>query len=161
MKLLKIFALLPVTLFTASAALAQVYQSTMPDGSVVFGDKPAPGAAQVKELSPPQNLNVIPPVPTAPPAEDAVTARQHQMEAADLDVDTARRRLETEKAALEAGREPEPGERIGTATGHSRLQDTYFERIKLLEAAVATAQQQLDAAIARRDALLSPSSADQ
>ena len=33
--------------------LAQtLYKSTMPDGSVVYGDKPAPGAAKVEETRP-------------------------------------------------------------------------------------------------------------
>jgi hypothetical protein len=39
-------------LLLQSAAAQTLYKSTMPDGSVVYGDKPAPDAAKVEETRP-------------------------------------------------------------------------------------------------------------
>jgi len=133
----------------ATAAQGQaVFRSVMPDGSIVYGDKPAPGAKETKEVSlPPPNIAKPPP---AQPSAPATTPRQAAPESADDQVRNAERELQKAKAALEAGREPQPGERIGTAGGASRLTDAYFERIKSLENAIAGAQKKLDDALARR-----------
>jgi hypothetical protein len=63
-----------------------------------------------------------------------------------VDPASAREELKKAKAALEAGQEPRPGERIGTAGGKSRLTPEYFERIKALEKAVSDAQKKADSA---------------
>ena len=135
----------------ATAAHGQaVYRSVMPDGSIVYGDKPAPGAKEAKEVSlPPPNISKPPPAPPKQSAP-AITPRQPAANSADEQVRNAERDLQAAKAALEAGREPQPGERAGTAGGGSRLTDAYFERIKSLENAVAAAQKKLDDALARR-----------
>jgi len=137
--------------FAATAAQSQaVFRSLMPDGSIVYGDQPAPGAKETKEVSlPPPNIAKPPPAPPKQSAP-ATTPRQQAPDSADDQVRNAERDLQTAKAALEAGREPQPGERAGTAGGGSRLTDAYFERIKSLENAVAGAQKKLDDALARR-----------
>ena len=143
-------ALLLITLaLAATAAQGQaVFRSVMPDGSVVYGDKPAPGAKEAREVSlPPPNISKPPP---AQPSAPATTSRQPAAESPDDQVRNAERELQKAKAALETGREPLPGERIGTAGGASRLTDAYFERIKSLENAIAGAQKKLDDALARR-----------
>ncbi|MEK7877470.1 MAG: DUF4124 domain-containing protein [Pseudomonadota bacterium] len=136
-----------------AATVAQgqaVFRSVMPDGSVVYGDQPVPGAKETKEVSlPPPNIVKPPPAPPKQSAP-ATIPRQQAPDSADDQVRSAERDLQTAKAALEAGREPLPGERIGTVGGASRLTDAYFQRIKSLENAVAGAQKKFDDALVRR-----------
>jgi hypothetical protein len=116
----------------------------MPDGKIVYGDKPAPGAKEAKQVNlPPPNIAS----PTQPGA-GATGAADPNVPAGSnaAEVAAARQNLDAAKKALEAGREPQPGERTGTAGGMSRLNETYMQRIKGLEDAVAAAQNQLDAA---------------
>ena len=130
----------------APAAYAQpVYRSVMPDGKIVYGDKPAPGAKESKQvnLAP---LNISTPTPAAdagPSSNPADTAGNNP------EVAAARQRLEAAQKALNDGREQREGDRIGVAKGggaSSRLSDTYLERVKALEDAAAAAQQQLEEA---------------
>ncbi|MBI2225818.1 MAG: DUF4124 domain-containing protein [Betaproteobacteria bacterium] len=146
---MRLSLLLIALALAATAAQGQaVYRSVMPDGSIVYGDKPAPGAKEAKEVSlPPPNIAKPPP---AKPSAPATTPRQPASESPDDQVRNAERDLQKAKAALEAGREPQPGERIGTAGGASRLTDAYFERIKSLENAIVGAQKKLDDALAQR-----------
>ncbi|MBI1989555.1 MAG: DUF4124 domain-containing protein [Betaproteobacteria bacterium] len=146
---MRLSLLLIALALAATAAQGQaVYRSVMPDGSIVYGDKPAPGAKEAKEVSlPPPNIAKPPP---AKPSAPATTPRQPASESPDDQVRNAERDLQKAKAALEAGREPQPGERIGTAGGASRLTDAYFERIKALENAIVGAQKKLDDALAQR-----------
>jgi hypothetical protein len=51
--------------------------------------------------------------------------------------------LKKAEAARDAGKEPLPGERLGTATGASRLTDDYWTRQKSLEAAVEAARERV------------------
>jgi len=137
----------------ATAAQGQaVFRSVMPDGRIVYGDQPAPGAKETKEVSLPQPNIATPPPAPAPPKQSApaTTPRQQAPDSDDDRVRSAERDLQTAKAALEAGREPQPGERAGSAGGASRLTDAYFQRIQSLETAVASAQKKFDDAVARR-----------
>ena len=135
----------------ATAAQAQnqpVYRSVMPDGRVIYGDKPAPGAKESKQVNlPPPNISA----PT-PPGSGGPTSQQQAADAADASVRAAQQELQAAKAALESGREPREGERIGTAGGGSRLNDAYDQRIKSLEEAVAAAQKRLNDALDKRNA---------
>ena len=144
----QILLLISLALAATAAQGQTVFRSVMPDGSIVYGDKPAPGAKEAKEVSlPPPNIAKPPP---AQPSAPATTSRQPAAESADDQIRNAERELQKAKAALETGREPLPGERIGTAGGASRLTDAYFERIKSLENAIAGAQKKLDDALAQR-----------
>jgi len=58
----------------------------------------------------------------------------------------AEKALADAEAAAAAGKEPRPGERIGTAGGASRLTDEYWARQKGLESGVESARRNLDAA---------------
>ena len=145
--------LLLIALTAAAAALAQqpVFRSVMPDGSIVYGDKPAPGAKEAKEVSlPPPNIAQPPPAQKSAPAS---ASQPSPLDIADDAVRAAHRKLDAAKAALEPGTEPRPGERIGTLGGSLRLTEAYFERIKSLESAIAAAQKELDEALARRNSL--------
>jgi hypothetical protein len=139
--------------FVAAALLLQpavaqtLYKSTMPDGSVVYGDKPAPDAAKVEETRPDIKKGGI--GGTTPREQDALQemekARQ-QREGGQEKVTAAEQALRNAEAARAAGKEPMASERIGTAGGASRLSETYFDRQRKLEEAVEKARRELDQA---------------
>jgi hypothetical protein len=151
--------LLTALALAASLAHAQtVFRSDMPDGSVVYGDKPAPGAKETKKITlPPPNISTTPrqtapaskptPDPTSAPAS---AAKKPAVDTPDAQVLRAEEELKAAQAALEAGRDAREGERVGMVGGNSRLSEAYFERIRSLEAAVAAAQKKLDDAYERR-----------
>ena len=128
--------------FAALTAHGQaVFRSVMPDGRIIYGDKPAPGASEAKEVTLPKP-NIIAPVSTKP--APATKPKDAGAEAATDPVKSAQQRLDAAKAALEAGREEKEGDRIGTVKGTARLTEAYYQRVKALEDAVAAAQKQLD-----------------
>ena len=139
--------------FVAAALLLQpavaqtLYKSTMPDGSVVYGDKPAPDAAKVEETRPDIKKGGI--GGTTPREQDALQemekARQ-QREGGQEKVTATEQALRNAEAARAAGKEPMASERIGTAGGASRLSKTYFDRQRKLEEAVEKARRELDQA---------------
>ena len=123
------------------------YQSVMPNGRVVIGDRPEPGAKNVNKI-PLRAGNTS--APLSPPAEPGADSREQALNDAVADVQSAQQALDAAKAALESGREPREGEVTGTVTG-TRLNEAYAQRIQSLEDAVASAQKQLDEALARRN----------
>ena len=139
-----------VLALAAGAACAQgVYRSVMPDGRVIYGDKPAPGAKESRKVDV-SSPNIATPGPSG--GLSSPTPQQQALDTADASIKSAQQELDNAKAALEAGREPQPGERIGIAGGGSRLNEAYEQRIKGLEDAVAAAQKRLDEALAARNA---------
>jgi hypothetical protein len=128
-------------------ALAQtLYKSTMPDGRVVYGDKPAPGAVKVEEQVPKskQQKGVVPPTAGERELLKKMEAERQQREAAQDRLRRAEIALHDAEVALAMGREPQPNERIGTAGGKSRLSDAYWERVKKLEENVEQARRNLE-----------------
>ncbi|MDB5864901.1 MAG: hypothetical protein JWO70_2707 [Betaproteobacteria bacterium] len=125
----------------ASVAAAQtLYKSTMPDGKVSYGEKPVPGAKKVETIeAPPAKTGVTLVRPEEKRNERALPAAAQQSE-----LPQARQNLQKAQAALEAGKEPLPGERTGTAGGSSRLTDAYFERQKGLAAAAEAARKRVE-----------------
>jgi hypothetical protein len=135
-----------VSALCATAHAQTIYRSVMPDGKIVFGDKPAPGAKESKPVAQrPPNISV--PGPTS--GSDA-PSRQQTLETATNEVNAAQQNVDRARAALEAGREPTPAERIGTKTG-MRTTEAYDQRIKALELDLSTAQKQLDDAQGKRN----------
>ena len=134
-----------VLLLSAAAAGAQtLYKSTMPDGKVIYSEKPAPGAKRVDTVEPPPartGTTTITPQEKARAQQTPAPAAAQQQPNAGLD--DARRQLQQAQAAREAGKEPLPGERVGTAGGTSRLSEAYHARQKNLEAAVQSATQRV------------------
>ncbi len=143
---MRIALLLLIAVLSAGAAAQTIYRSVMPDGKIVFGDKPAPGAKESRPvvLRP---GNVATPGPTS---GGAPSPRQQNLEGAVAETNAAQQNLDRARAALEAGREPTPGERIATKSG-TRTTDAYDQRIKALEQDVANAQKQYDDAQVRRN----------
>ena len=128
-----------------SAVAQTLYKSTMPDGRIVYGDKPAPGAAKVEESK----------LDTSSKGLGGTTARETEAlkelensrgkrEAAGAKLQAAEEALRQAEAARAAGKEPLPGERVGTAGGASRLNDAYYARQNKLNEAVQNAQRNLD-----------------
>jgi hypothetical protein len=129
------------------AAAQVLFKSTMPDGRIVYSDKPQPDAVKVEETRPDISKRGI--GGTTSREQDALkeleTARLKREGGGEV-VRAAEQALRDAEAARAAGKEPLPGERIGTAGGASRLNEAYFDRQRKLDEAVEKARRALDAA---------------
>ena len=129
-------------------AMAQtLYKSTMPDGRIVYGDKPAPDAVKVEETRPDVKKGGI--GGTTPREQEALKDMEKsrlQREGGQDKVQAAEQALRDAEAARAAGKEPLASERIGTAGGASRLGELYFDRQRKLEEAVDKARRELEQA---------------
>ncbi|MGH8634961.1 MAG: DUF4124 domain-containing protein [Burkholderiales bacterium] len=132
----------------AQPAVAQtLYKSTLPDGRIVYGDKPAPDAVKVEETRPDVSKGGI--GGTTQREQEALKDLEKarlQREGGQETVRAAEQALKNAEAARAAGTEPLPSERIGTAGGASRLNEAYDERQRKLEEAVDKARRELDQA---------------
>jgi hypothetical protein len=136
-------------LVTAPGASARtVYKSVMPDGRVIYGEQPQPGARKVNRTNVDVGDTGVKPV--APADVESVRERARDRTRALDDSLTVLRIAEAELRAAEmereAGIEPLPGERLGIVGPGSRLTDAYWERQQMLEERVARARQRLDEA---------------
>lgn len=150
-------------------ALATIYKVRMPDGTILFTDSPPTGAKILEERQP------LPP-PSRPPAKAApatgttmprasdkaastpsspaaAPSATQAIDAAMAEISEAERELAIAKRKLETGREPMPGERLGTVSGRSRLSPEYEKRIADLERDVAAADARVQRAYEARNAL--------
>ena len=140
-------ALLLLAFIAAPAAAQVVYKSTLPNGRVVYGDKPDPAAVKVEESTPDTSLRGI----GGSTPREAETLQQMEKarterESADARVQAAYRKLQDAEAARAAGKEPLPGETIGIAGGGTRLNESYDARQRQLDEAVERARRDLEAA---------------
>ena len=148
----KSFLFLPAICALASAALcAQVlYKSTMPDGKVVYGDKPVPGAVKVEQQKPDTSKAGI---QTTQPGDPAALKKMEQDrlkgERAGEQVRAAEKALRDAEEALAQGEEPLPGERTGTAGKGSQLNEAYWKRQENLKKDVERARLNLETARAQ------------
>lgn len=142
----------------APAAAQTVYKSVMPDGSIVYGNGPAKGAAKVEPIK------VEPPVvtdsPPAPPSPEAARRVREDLRTEDAawaksaeELRSAEEALSAAKLAQQSGVAPLPGEMVGNAGGGVRPSEAYFARQQQLADDVKKAQARVDAAIAARNAL--------
>jgi hypothetical protein len=137
---------------SATSWAETIFKSIMPDGRIIYGEKPVPGAKKVEQFVP-QTGNTG--VRTISPEEQ----RQLQESAAKgkrdddrrTQIQEAQKAVQDAEAAQVAGKEPLPGERLGTAGGASRLSEAYFGRQQGLEAAVTAARKRLDDLLAGKD----------
>jgi Domain of unknown function (DUF4124) len=121
-----------------------------PDGKTVYSDRPIPGARLVDQIAPP------PPVDPNAAAAAQARARENAERASASSAkraesansaqkqEDAGAALARAKEQLEKGKEPLPGERIGTAGGGSRLTDAYWARQRANEQAVKSAEARLN-----------------
>jgi len=137
--------LILVVLLALPAAAQTLYKSTMPDGRIVYGDKPAPGAAKVEESKiDTSSKGLGGSTPRETEALQNLEKSRGKREATGARLQAAEEALRQAEAARAAGTEPLPGERVGTAGGASRLNDAYYARQKKLDEAVQNAQRNLD-----------------
>ena len=131
-----------------SAALAQtLYKSTMPDGKVIYSDKPALDAVKVEESSlDTSKKGVVPPSAKEKAVLKQMTQERQAREAKDDRVRRAELTLHQAEVAQGMGKEPQPNERQGTATGAQRFTDGYWQRQKKLEQDVENARRALEQA---------------
>jgi hypothetical protein len=114
------------------AAAQANYKSTMPDGKVIYGDKPAPGAVKVDPLKAPSTKGVTVSTPRDAAALKQMEQTRTTREVSSSTVRAAEDAFRKAEAALAAGKEPQEGDRIGTASGAQRFSDAYWERQKRL-----------------------------
>ena len=144
-------ALLLAALFAGEVAAQAVYKSTLPDGRVIYGDRPDPAAAKVEESTPDTSSRGLGGVtPSEVEALRALEKARLGREDEDAKLQALQKTLLDAEAAQASGKEPLPGERIGTAGGASRLNDAYWQRQRDLDDAVEKARRDLDAARAGR-----------
>jgi hypothetical protein len=144
--LLTMTCVLITALLLQPAAAQVLFKSTMPDGSIVYGDKPAPDAAKVEETRPDISKRGI--GGTTPREQEVLREMEKsraQREAGQDKVQAAEQALKSAEAARAAGKEPLESERIGTAGGASRLNEIYYDRQRKLEEAVEKARGDLEA----------------
>jgi hypothetical protein len=134
-----------IALLVQPSAAQTVYKSTMPDGRVIFGDRPEAGAAKVESSEPDTSKRGVQFAP--PGAERKVEEMRTTRESGQAKEDQLRQAEEAVRqaeVALANGKEPLPGERIGTAGGASRLNDAYWARQKKLKEDVVRARDNLN-----------------
>jgi hypothetical protein len=152
-----------LTLVAIPAAAQTAYKSTMPDGRVIYGDAPIPGARKVEQISVAAPRVGDGGTGAAPAGgqdrgsaregdqararqDDAVRARTAEREQARQRVREAEEALRVAEEAKRNGEEPLAGERLGVAGGGSRLSEEYFQRQQQLEQDVVKARQALEQA---------------
>ena len=136
---------LMAVIWAASSWAQTIYKSTMPDGRVIYGTEPARGAKRVETMKPPaENTGVRPVKPQDAQKLEQQGMQRERQEQRENEVQQAEKALRDAEAAQVAGKDPLPGERLGTAGGGSRLTDEYWERQKALATAVAEARKRLD-----------------
>jgi len=121
------------------------YSTTRPVGRAIIAELDSKQLAQ-------DQRNIVPSSPNSAATVQSANARIAQVNQANDNVIRAEQNLRDAQAALEAGREPLPGERIGTVSGYSRLNDSYATRVAGLEQAVEQARANLDQAYRNRNA---------
>ena len=134
-----------IALFVQPVSGQTLYKSIMPDGRVVYGDRAEPGAVKVETSKPDTKKTGVQVI--RPGAEGEVQSMEAARKQEDAKVDQKRQAEEAVRkaeAALANGKEPLPGERIGTAGGASRLNDAYWERQKKLKEDLVNARDNLN-----------------
>jgi len=139
---------LVVSLGTLIVHAEPVYKSTMPDGKVLYGNAPAPGARKVEKMTTnTQNSGVQ---VSTPEQQQAVSrresARQDEAARRAAEIEQLRNAVTQAEAELKAGKDPKEGELTGNARGGTRLNEEYAARQKLLEENVQAARKRLQKA---------------
>ena len=137
-------AILAALMWAAPSWADKVFKSIMPDGRIIYSEKPVPGAKKVEEIIPQTgNTGVQITTPQERQQLQEFEAKRKRDADRQSQIAEAEKALQEDEAALAAGKEPLPGERVGTAGGGTRLSEAYFERQKALQAAVEAARKHL------------------
>ena len=144
-----------------------LYRQVLPDGRIVYSDEPVKGGKidHTIKVEPPIKGNtwttesgpkpVMRPKSESTPVRKVTTprAQKKSLDQANAEVVHAEMVLEDAKRKQQAGTEPGEGERTGTASGGSRLNEAYQVRQKWLAREVTQAEEKLKNAIKERDAV--------
>ena len=143
MKLKSIVTVLIALAATGAFAQQKMYKSVMPDGRVVYSEKPEPTAKKVDTVdAPPAKSGVT--LVTPDERARAENMKREQAASQNNTLDDARKQLKQAEAAREAAKEQKEGDRQGTAKGGSRLTEDYLTRQKVADDAVAKAKARVD-----------------
>jgi len=149
-------------LSATSARAETIYRSVGADGEVTYSSLPVPGAREskaikIQSLTPEQRragLLLLQQEKSLSAKVDAqLQSREKKWKRVDHEIISAQKVLADAESALQNGRTPLPGERSANVGGGSRLTETYFQRLKNLEAQVNQAKRRLDKAYEARNAL--------
>jgi hypothetical protein len=137
--------LISTQVLVSEAVAESIYKSVMPDGRVMYGQQPQPGARTVKKSTVDVGNTGV---KAASKAEVESLNRRAQERSRALDetlksVQTAEADLRMAEADREAGIEPLPGERLGIVGRGTRLSEAYWRRQQILEEHVEVARQNL------------------
>lgn len=145
----------------AAPAASTIYRQVTPDGATVYSDQPLKGAKVERALSVPAPIkgnswtsdNAMgtakaesQPTVIRRGSDNGDSGPQRTREDAQTDVTRAEMLLEDAKRRLADGAVPEPGERTGTVSGKSRLNQNYMARQDALERDVERARLNLERA---------------
>ena len=139
------FVLIGTKALVPVAMAESIYKSVMPDGRVMYGEKPQPGASLVKKST----VSITDTgVKAASKTEIDSINRRAKKRSQLLDktlknIQTAEGDLRKAEIDREAGIEPLPGERLGIVGRGTRLSEAYWRRQQILEERVNTARQLL------------------
>ncbi|MNC87135.1 hypothetical protein D3C83_28360 [compost metagenome] len=122
-----------------------LYKSVTSDGRVIYSDKPPPDAVKSEK----KELNTSKSGVTAPSSKEKAALRQLESDRRGREMSQDRLRqaeiaLHDAEVAQQMGKEPQAGERLGTAGKGQRLTDAYWDRQKRLEDAVTAARSNLE-----------------
>lgn len=145
----------------------KVYRQVLPDGKIVYSDKPVPGAKIDETITPDPVTNAWTPETGKPPAippraertpvnkvpSIPAVGKVRTLGDADTDIIRAEMMVEDAKKRQQDGIEPLPGERSGLVSGKSRLNETYWERQRALAQETAEAEAMLRKARTERESL--------
>ncbi len=122
-----------------------------PDGKTIYSDTPVPGARVVGNVTapPPPDPAVIEAARQRELAAGAEANRQaekllKEQETERLRSEDTSAKLKKARDALELGRTPKPGDRIGTAGGGSHFSEEYRARQRTNEDEVKRAEEELN-----------------
>ncbi len=139
------FILIISQVLVSNAMAESIYKSVMPDGRVMYGQQPQPGASTVKKSTVDVSNTGV---KAASKAEIESINRRAKERSLALDktlesVQAAEADLRIAEADREAGIEPLPGERLGIVGRGTRLSEAYWRRQQILEENVEAARQNL------------------
>ena len=133
-------------------AESEIYKYVDEDGVVSFSSKPPPESTEAEPVDVPEGNIIHKRKLTAKDKEfqkkdreltKKLNQRINERKERAREIASAKQEVKERKEALENGKIIQPGDRIGTASGHSRLRPSYHQRVERLEKELAAAEEKL------------------
>ena len=137
--------LISTQILVPDAMAESIYKSVMPDGRVMYGQQPQPGARTVKKSTVDTSNTGVKPLSKTEieSIERRAQERSRVLDETLKSVQTAEADLRVAEIDREAGIEPLPGERLGIVGRGTRLSEAYWRRQQILEEHVEASRQLL------------------